>query len=256
MASAAYLRVYLPEDDLAGYPEHTAGSRHGDGVMIGDDFAVWQEPDDDDAFVAEVDGRRYICPRTPKLRMLEGLIAFRRAYPGSTASLLVPDLVADRAAEELENLQSTRPGERSHILTSPFYAPLRWFVAFDPADRELIESADGLSIRYRTTQHLARLRMERAITVLEGVGFDDSMVDEVSDVEGWLETFQSDSLVELDYGGAARYFSDGDLVIDETAAEVHASLSALEKGDLEEAGDRYAAAASRWAPIQALTYAN
>ena len=256
MASAAYLRVYLPEDEIDSYPEHRAAVPHGGTVIIGDEHVVWHESDRDDAFVAEVDGHRYLCPRTPRLRMLEGLIAFRRAYPGATGMVLVPEPVADQAVDELEHLHRHHPEERSHILTSPFYAPLRWFAAFDPADRELVELRDGLSIRYRTFLGAAVLRLERAVAVLDGVGFDDSVVEEVRDVARWLEGFPEHALVELDYGGAARLFSDSDLVLDETAADVHASLAALEQGDLDEAGDRYAEAAGRWAHAQALTYAN
>jgi hypothetical protein len=63
-------------------------------------------------------------------------------------------------------------------------------------------------------------------------------------------------MVELDYGSVAGLFSSGDLAIDESAAEVWASLEALERGDFEDATEHYSMAASRWAAAQAVTYSN
>ncbi len=54
----------------------------------------------------------------------------------------------------------------------------------------------------------------------------------------------------------ARLFSDGDLALDESAADIAASLDALERGDLEEAGEHYATAAARWAHAQSLSHVN
>jgi hypothetical protein len=45
-------------------------------------------------------------------------------------------------------------------------------------------------------------------------------------------------------------------VLDESAADIAASIEALARGDLEEAGEHYARAASRWAHAHALAYAN
>ena len=57
-------------------------------------------------------------------------------------------------------------------------------------------------------------------------------------------------MVELDYGGAARLFSDGELATDETAEEVAASLRALNRGDYDAAGEHYGRVAARWAHAQ------
>jgi hypothetical protein len=210
----------------------------------------------EDAFVIESDGVRYVCPRTPRLRMLEGLIAFHKAYVGPTASVLVPEPVADRAARELDMLHTRAPGTRSHILTAPFFVPLRWFAAFRPEDRELAQTADGLTIRYRTRLGDAIRRLEHAADVVEAVGFEDAVVEQVRDVARWLNPFPSDAIVELDYGGTAALFTDGELALDESAADVRGSVSALEKGDFEGAGELYARAARRWERGQVLANAN
>jgi hypothetical protein len=255
MAKAAYLRVYMPSERVGYYPEHLPGANPG-RVLTRGRFGVWDEAPSDDAFITEHRGRRYVCPRYPRLRMLEGLIAFRNTYPGLTASLLVPERVADAAVHELERIHAGGR-VRSHILTSPWHVPLRWFAAFTPADRELVElGSGGITIRYRALQGDALRRLRRALEVLEDAGFEDQIVDQVADLVQWLEDFPPDSLVELDYADVADLFPDGDLVIDESAAEVAAILDALEEEDLMRAGEAYAAAASRWAHAQSIAHAN
>ena len=256
MALAAYLRLYIPADPVDAVLEHVAEQRSDRSVMVRGEYAVWQESERDDAFVMQWDGRRYVCPRHPRLRMLESLVAFRNAYDGPTASVLVPRTAAERAVRELDRLHERTPGVKSHILTSPFFVPLRWFAAFDADDRRLVEDDDGLSVRYRTSRDAALSRLQRAVGVLEEAGFEDPIVDQVRDLVDWVASFPSPAVVELDYGGVTGLFSDGDLALDESAADVAASLDALESGDFERAGEHYATAASRWAHAQSLSYAN
>lgn len=256
MALAAYLRMYVPIDPLDAVLEHVTERVTPRSVMTDGGYGIWRESSRDDAFVIKHDGRRYVCPRHPRLRMLESLVAFRNAYAGPTASVLVSETAAESAVQELDRIHARSPGVKSHILTSPFFVPLRWFAAFDPDVRELIETDEGLSIRYRSNLEDALIRVRRSIDVLEEAGFEDVVVDQVRDLVSWMEAFSSPAVLELDYGRVIELFSDGDLVLDETAAEVAASLDALERGDYEAAGEHYASAASRWAHAQSLGYAN
>lgn len=257
MSKAAYLRMYVPEERLDGYLEHV-GAEHlrPRRVLTRGEYGVWYESARDDAFVAERGGRRYVCPRHPRLRMLEGLIAFRNSYPGATASMLVPPRVAERAADELDRIQNGPGRVRSHILTSPFFVPLRWFAAFEPSEREMAEGPHGPVVRYWTTQGKALPRVERAVDVLDTVGFEDFIVEQVRDVAGWLRPFPSESQLELDYGGVAGLFPPAELASDESAADIHAALDALERGDFEASTEHYGRVAGRWAHAQSLTYVN
>jgi hypothetical protein len=255
MPRAAYLRVYLPAERFDGLREHVAGS-WTPRVLHRGEYGVWYESTRDDAFRIDWQGRRFVCPRHPWLRMLEGLIAFRNSYSGSSAAMLVPDRIADSAAEELTRMHRGRPGVRSYILTSGWHVPLRWFAAFDPAERELLESGGGLTIRYRTPLPDAVARLARAVRILGEAGFDEVVVEPVRSLAGWLDGFPNSGLVELDYGSVAALFVDGDLVLDESAAEVAGSLDALEDEDFDKAGEYYAAVASRWAHAQSLAYAS
>lgn len=251
MIPAAYLRVYFPEAEAASWPAHVTGPTRS--VISASEQFVWGETGADDAFVAEWEGKRWVCPRRPRLRMLEGALAFSNANPGS---LLLSEPTVQELVDELESLRSMAPDARSQILTSPWHVPLRWFSLFRSEEREMYNSPDGHSVRYRTPAGKAVPRVKRAVAILETAGFDDAIIDQVRELEQWLERFDAGSLVELDYGRVAGLFSGADLALDDSAELINASLSALYELDYERAGSAYGMVAERWAKAQALSYVN
>lgn len=248
---SAYLRVYLPADTAGTWSPHRVPS-FGTIVRASNHF-VWGETTTEDAFSVEWQGRRHVCPRNARLRMLEGVLAFSAANPGTT---LVPDITLRHAADELAELRSSQPGTRSYILTSPWHVPLRWFLPFVAGQRDVYDSEEGLSVRFRTSCILAIPPVTRAINVLESAGFEEDVVDQVRDLERWLREFPSDAMLELDYASVAGLFTDGDLVMDDSVEKVAASIDALERLDYEAAGRLYAEVAGHWAQAQALMYVN
>jgi hypothetical protein len=249
MINTAYLRVYLPADRAGSWPEHEIDAEPGSLSMDGQ--FIWSEPLDADAFVTEWSGARYVCPRYPRLRMIEGILAFSGVAPN--LAMLTDD---ERAALTYE-LESRRGrNSRSHILASPWHVPLRWFSAFSPSERELIETPAGLSIRYRTDIGEAADRVRWAVAVLDAVGFADQIVDQVKDLEQWISHFPAASMLELDYGSVAEDAPPGELTFDESVTEVRASLEALERGDADAARDAYMQVAGRWARRQSVMFAN
>ena len=110
--------------------------------------------------------------------------------------------------------------------------------------------------RFRTLLGRGRPKVHRAAEVLEDAGFDDSVIEQVRDLARWLEEFTSEAVLELDYASVARLFDEADVILDDSAEEVAASLAALAEGDFDGAGRAYASVASRWAHAQALTFAN
>jgi len=251
MIQSAYLRVYVPLDGAPRYPHYVAPVRRA--IIQASDHFVWGEPATDDAFQIEDAGRVYSCPRSPRLRMLEGVLAFSNAYPTSN---LLPERVVRHAAAQLEELKGDLPESRSHILTSPWHVPLRWFIPFTPSQRELYETEGHTSIRYRGQLGPGRVRVHEAAATLDEAGFDPGVIEQVADLGRWLDEFRSDALVELDYGGVASLFSDADLAFDDSAENVNVSLAALAELDYERAGRHYAEVATRWAHAQAVTFAN
>lgn len=256
MIRTAYLRVYHSVDDPSDWRVHVPTPAPARLITLGE-IGVWQESLVEDAFRADWQGRRWVCPRHPRLRMLEGLLAFRNAYPGSVGTTLAPESVVLRAATELEAMREREPEVKSHILTSSWHVPLRWFAAFAPEERELDDSGGAMTIRYRTRLGQARRRLGDAIATLGESGFDDSVIGPIEDVVEWLDGFDDGvKMLELDYGSVAGLFSNGELALDESAADVAASLAALAEGDVERAGTFYANAAGRWANAQSVVFAN
>jgi hypothetical protein len=253
MIPTSALRVYVS----AGTMPATTVAKDVPPVRLQDGvYGLLAEPMNDDALAAEWNGAEFVCPRFPRLRVLEGVLAFHSAYSEIGGDLIVPERVAVQAAEELEKLRTYQPSARSHILTAPWHVPIRWFVIFDSSERELVDRPAGRTIRYRTSLVQATDRVASALDTLRGVGMEDMVVEELDDLRSWLEDFPATAMVELDYGDVAGLFSDTDLVFDETAADLHASLEALDMDDLRAASEHYGRAVNRWAPLMAVAHSS
>lgn len=214
---------------------------------------VWDEPLTNDGFYTEWNASQYVCPRNVRVRMIEGILAFSRTYP------MMPTITESRRNEylaELNRLRRETPYSKSHILSSAWHVPLRWFTAFRSTERDLYETRGGRSIRYRATVGDAIDRVQWAGTVLDNSGFAQQVIDRVHDLERWLAGFTADALVELDYGAVSASFPEGDLVFDESADDIRTSLLSLESDDFEASREAYERVARRWANPQSYTYSN
>jgi hypothetical protein len=261
MIRTSYLRVYQPLEAFApeeaarwrvapeAWGGHDAGASHKwliGGVLPLDDALAPTEG----AFVRRVGGKVLVCPWRTRLRMLAGLLAFRRSIPEEVAEAFVPGGQAAVAGRELEALGRRYPDMRSHILQANWHVPLRWFVAFDDSERILTEDSSGLRIRYEAPLRVARARVERALGVLEGSWIDDGVVEALRELFEWLEEFPGDGLLELDYASVAGLFDDEDLLEDRSAGDVWSCLEALESGDLVRAGRVFGSLTDRWAEVR------
>lgn len=251
MIRTANLRVYLEEAAPAvrGLPE--APSQLASPMAVG--VALTMERSGDDAYTTEWRGRVYRCPRTPMVRMLEGLLALRAA-----SSQLGPPLFSEAAVDEARHrLQALKmnDGGVAHILTSAWHVPMRWFVPFAPDQREIVDSPER-NIRYRQLVGDALDRLDRAIRILEGSDMSPAITAEVRELRVWLGDFPGSAMVELDYGSVARFFRAGELALDESVADLWASLDALSSDNWHTAGERYATLVERWALPMAIAYSN
>lgn len=257
MVKSAFLRVYVPADlatsSLVSLPEVPAATswplRRGR-------YGLLDEPLDEVVYRIDWKGSRYLCPRYTRLRMLEGVVAFYNAYLEIGSQHLIPESVAGRAASELSSLHDRAPQQHSHILTSPWHVPLRWFVLFDPPERTVEDRPTGLSVVYRTSMADATRRADEAEEILRDVDMDEAVIADLAELRSWLDDFPPGSLVELDYGTVATMFEPGDLALDESAADVWASLRALAADEWEEAARHYGEVASRWSTPMAVTFSN
>jgi hypothetical protein len=248
MIDTAYLRVYLAAGAVDMVPHDEALD---DRVIRSDGRFLWDEAKADDAFQTVWDGDAYACPRNTRLRMVEGVLAFSGSFPKIP---LLTDEERETLEGELERHRSA--GRRSHILSSAWHVPLRWFGAFNPSEREIYDREDGIGIRYRTGLGEAVDRVGWAGRVLDGADFPAAVTGQVGDLERWLARFPAGSMLELDYSTVARHFAEADLTFDESAADVRESLEALERGDGEASRTAYRRVSRRWSSRQALTFAN
>lgn len=207
-------------------------------------------------FVRRLGEDVFVCPWRTRLRMLAGLLAFRGSIPEEVAEAFVPRAQAERAAHELAVMGERDPEIKSHILHANWHVPLRWFAAFDPAERVLIEDRRGLRIRYEAGLQDAQRRLGRALEILESSAIEDAVTEAVRELKTWLDEFPGDGLLELDYGGVSRAFGDDDLVNDQSAMEVWTCLEALATGDLQRAAETFEALSTRWTEIRSFEVVN
>ncbi|UCG40176.1 MAG: hypothetical protein JSV07_06845 [Acidimicrobiia bacterium] len=254
MTATCHLRIYIPADEapdeVIGLPpaEPSADARWHMG-----EFGIVAEPQVDDAVFVEHDGQRFVCPRRPRLRLLESVLAFHNGFTGLGGEVIVPEAAARRAAEELDRLREG--GRRSLILTAQWHVPLRWFLLFRPEER-LVRVGEGQpEVVYRTTRRAASRRMRRAIRALRGAGMA-AVTEEMEQLVEWLSAFPPEWLVELDYGSVVHLFDDALLLLDASCEDLWDSIEALEAGDPMLARDRYERVAAHWAPAMRISYSN
>lgn len=245
MTKSAFLRVYSPEGSGSSDPVPGFVRRYG----------ILSEEEGDSHWTVEWNGRRLVCPRNLRLRVLESTVAFANAFRGLGAGL-IPEDAARAADRELKAYHRNHPEHRSHILTSAWHVPVRWFGAFDPSEKEVYEGPAGPSLRFRTDITRARSRIERARDVLTELGVFAGPAEELAQLLGWLGQFPDESMVELDYAGVSELFDPQDLVLDDSCEQVNQSIDALESGDMMRAGECYGRVVTRWAPAFSVTFSN
>ena len=223
----------------------------------------------DEAFVLDIDGVTVVCPWRTELRAWQALGDFRDGLAAEIADAFSPRAAAQVAQQRLADLRVGDPTLRSHVLSSTWSVPLRWFVLVD-ADERSVEVGEGQfgrgeavsSLRtgrhllYRTAMSRARRRTARALAVLRRTVDDGAVTAGVEDIGRWLEDFHPRSLVELDYGGLVHLLEDGELRQDESARDVAAALAALSSDVPARAATAYARVTARMKALQALEAAS
>jgi hypothetical protein len=280
-AYAAHLRVYEPlaafdgderrrwEQYLrAGNVPSVAGGmemEHAAGVraLVGRP-PVMMPVVGEHAFVTEVDGVTLLCPWRTRIRACEATGDFREVLPDELADAFIPRTVAEAAEDELEQWRVQHPELHTHIITSMWQVPLRWFLLVDPQERQValgtptlgITRVSGRSLVYRTPMSRARRRIARALAVLRRTLDDGQVTGGVEELGRWLEEFHPRSLVELDYGGLVHLLDDAELRQDESARDIVEAMSALADGDPERAGAAYERVTARMKALQGVEAAN
>jgi len=245
VTKTAYLRVYSP--DVSESDDPVPGFVRAYGLL--------SELEGDGDWVVDWNGTRMVCPRNLRLRVLESTIAFANAFRG-LGSGLIPEAAARAADRELRQYQREHPSHRSHVLTSAWHVPVRWFTAFQPEDKEVYEVDGAPRLRLRVDLAVATKRVEHALGVLRGLEVFQGPAEELAQLHEWIEGFPPGSMLELDYHDVSGLFDPQDLVFDDSVELVRRSVEALADGDMMAAGENYGRVVSRWASAFSVTFSN
>jgi hypothetical protein len=229
------------------------------------------------AYVLTVDGAPLVCPWRTEQRCWAAAMELAAVLPAEVVTAALPAAEIEWAAHEHERWLAEHPEQRSHVLTSRWVVPVRWFLLVRPAERRLrlggpvtaeaapVESGPaepssgaglagtalpatevGRSLLYRTAMADARRRVARALAVLRRAFDPGPVVGAVESLGRWLEEFHPRSVVELDYGGLVDLRSDAELRADDSAGELADALAALAAGDIQTATEAYERVIERW----------
>jgi hypothetical protein len=215
--------------------------------------------DYDGVYVLDYGKKRYVAPWSTAIRCEAAIAEFNLIVPTSIVNLFIPSNGQYSHNDISSNYNYTVP----HILTSRWNIPPRWFALFAPEERTRGINIYGHFTNIRTSKFNALNRCKSTHqTILSTFGPGQVEV-EVADLVAWLELFDKDSVIELDYGGLANYLNkiltdSGEIGLeaDTSIEDVLTSIAGLAAGDSEEAARGYERVATRWRRVSQLELAN
>jgi len=213
----------------------------------------------DGAHLLEIGSTRYVAPWSTSIRCWAALEDFKSSLPPSLIPFFIPQKLEGLIKLSTEIIED----KVSHIITSTWSIPPRWFALFSPEDRLRGSNQDGVFTVLRTTIANAKQRAtftHQSVLDAFGVGPIES---EIRDLIKWLEIFDTKSIVELDYGGLATYLhnlllfnGESGLDADTSVEDVASSIAGLASGDGALASRGYERLVSRWRKVAAMESAS
>ncbi len=265
---AAYLRVYEPLTAFAPERQRFWRKYVAEGRAVGPSDGpgkqrtavlealgpAWSRLADlpDEAYVLGAEEAALVCPWNLRKRVAEAALQARDGVPQVLADAFVPPSLVGLAQTVVDQ---TRGEERVHEQVATWGVPLRWFVLFAPADRQL-ELEELRVMRFRTEIGKARQRAHKGLRVLRRALGDVPITESLRETARWLELFHPGSVVELDYGGLTALLSEEALKEDDSVELVAEGLQGLSQDDGAGATAAYERLVQRWREIQLLERSN
>lgn len=206
----------------------------------------------DGAHIIEFEGKKFAAPWSTPTRCWVALDRFKVSVPPTVLRYFIPEKVEDEIMANAENIGDEIP----HILTETWMIPPRWFGLFTPEERLRGTTDDGPFVVHRTNIENAKLRcMHMHKVVVQAFG-NGPIEGEIADLLEWLDMFDPESIVELDYGGLAIYMEhllrdQGGITEDTSQEDLLFSLAGLSNGDGVMAGQGYERLMGRWRRLAA-----
>jgi hypothetical protein len=192
-----------------------------------------------------------ICPLDLRARSAAALVGFlSTASPTLRSSALDQplDTIRERAAAVLSDL----PSGAVHVVSTTWTVPLPWFALVDPDHRHVVlatRTDPRRQVCWRIAMADARRRVARAHALAVQTFGEQGPTKVLHDTGRWLEHFDEQSAVELDYGGLVQLIDDEALVADSSAEDVNAIIEALELQNVEEVAARFERLRDFWGEL-------
>ena len=213
----------------------------------------------DGAHVLETDEKRYIAPWSTAARCWAALDDFKSSMPFTISGFFLPKEIENALSLNSESIED----KVSHIITATWSIPPRWFSLFEPSDRITGSNDDGAYTILRTSISNAKQRCLFAHQAVVNAFGNGPIEQEIADLLAWLSIFDSNSIVECDYGGLAIYLEKSlietgqpGLNEDTSVEDVARSLAGLAAGDGALAGQGYERLVTRWRKVSTLENCN
>jgi hypothetical protein len=261
---AAYLRVYEPIETFEPEDQSRWSKLKASNFTVRDEQirslnrSITNEPPNlksDGAYLLDYADKRYVAPWSTSARCLRALQDFKYSVPPVVIKFFIPQTFED----SIDGINSIVEDKVSHVLTSTWSIPPRWFALFSPEDRLRGVNEDGLFTIARTSILNAKSRCSFTYQAVLSAFGEGAVEGEVAELLAWLEIFNTKSIVELDYGGLATYMNNqliknGEVGLegDSSIEDVTTSIAGLASGDGSLAGMGYEKLVSRWRSVSAL----
>lgn len=197
--------------------------------------------------------RLLYCPSQLVLRAGLAANALMEGIHGPLAQLLIPEEQRDRHQERIDEVRAHSGLGRVHTRASTWGIPFSWFCLFKESDPTDVVESEGriVTVRIRATIGESLERVRYAVAHLALAAPDLDMLDDLTQLTEWLELFDPESMVELDYGAVADK-----VYPDDSPMDVRLGIECLAEGDMTGAAAAYRRLASRWIPIRQLARAS
>ncbi|TJY70169.1 hypothetical protein E4J89_08375 [Arthrobacter sp. CAU 1506] len=193
------------------------------------------------------------CPNQLAVRSTLAAESLSSSLRDPLLGLLVPEAARDAQQSRLDPDNFVESLAKLHTRSSTWGIPFGWFVLFREDDHtERVETDHTLQtvrLAAPVPQCIDRARYAAASLAVAAPGLD--LLEELTELIEWLETFTADAIVELDYGRVAEL-----VYPDESPSDVHAGIESLADGDMTGAAAAYRRLAGRWIKIRQLARAS
>jgi hypothetical protein len=195
----------------------------------------------------------YYCPNQLVVRTTLAAESLQQSIRGPLLDVLLPDAAQTAHQERIDPDAFADSLSKLHTRSATWGVPFGWFVLLQEEDHTEVIEEEGRVRTVRITAPVQQCieRAKYAVASLAIAAPELDLLDELTELAEWLETFSPESIVELDYGRVADTVHP-----DDSPSDVRVGIECLAEGDMTGAAAAYRRLASRWIPIRQLARAS